>query len=740
MEIVKDQILKGRKVFVSKNGKVIGQGRRTIKDGSKFTHLIKIEDVKYTSSLTYGNVNDTVHMMNDIIEKYHYQVADLALFLKKDTESATCKSIWDFVFNHIQYKRDLVEREQLSSPARLWLNREKEGTPSDCDEHAIMCGSLLYCLGIPFKIRIAGYDGKPFSHVYVVTQSDICIDTVLHAFDKEAFYTSKQDSKIMQIEFLHGTETEEDLGALGVIDTLKKYADDYDNQTGDFVDADRLDNVDPQALNGVQDAMQQEENALKTLAKGQMKATLEAYESEPKLYEAKGFTPAYWVLFRKAYNALEAGESLDGIIVNMGSGAKWERDNLNPVNGVENEYGETVGYLGALEGWFKKIRKSFKKAAKWAKKTAKKGLKAVKKFSKWAVKQLKKIGKFLMKINPICIIVRAILLKKIKANSKNMAIKMGYGLLTMDQAKAIGLTSHEWGYAKRAYAKFAKKFSFFGGSTSKLNSTLKKAWYKHTTKKGLRNIKLHGVEEDLELGQLEGRRSRRRRRRRKAKAAKRAAAIRAKRKAAGDKRKYDSSVKEYAADKRENAAAANKLKNRSRWDKEKLAFLKQIFPKQSKGINGLGVVAAASTGAAAGIVAKVVAWLLKALKKVGLGKVVEKLKEKHIEKLKAKIIEAPTELAKKALEKRLVKAKTNLAIFNSYGNKPKVADQRHPQSTVALKPIPVHKTVPTAIKPLTDGSSQTKTAGMGKVGMIAMVLVAGGLLYGANKKKDKTKK
>lgn len=743
MEIVKGCIRNGKKVFVTSKGETVGQGRRTIKDGSKFNHLIKIEDVKNTSSLTYGNVNDTVHLMKGIIEKYHYQVDALAKYLRGKTELETCESIWNFVFHHIQYKRDRVDREQLSTPARLWLNRSKTGTPSDCDDHSLFIGALLYCLGIPFKIRIAGYDGKPFSHVYIVTKSNICIDTVLHAFNKEAQFTSKQDSKIMQIETLQGHEEDQDheLNGLGAVDALQKTADDYDNQTEDFVEVDDLDNMPPDALNGfLQNALNQEEDALKTLAKGQMKIALEQYEKEPELYHAKGFAPAYWVLFRQAYNALSKGESLDGIIVNMGKGAEWERQNLNPVNGLENEFGETVGFMGGLEGWFKSIRRKIKKVGRKIRKGVKKGFKSVgkglKKFSKWAVKQLKKIGKFIMKINPIMIVVRAMLLKNIKANRKDLAIKLGYGLLTQKQAEQIGLSLEEWKKAKRAYAKFAKKYSFFGGRVSKLNSTLKKAWFKHTTAKGLKNVKLNGV---IDLGQLEGRRSRRRRRRRRAK--RKAAAA----KAAAERRAYDLDRKLYEDDKRENAAAARKLKNRSKWEKERIAFLKQMFPKEGKGLKGLGVVAtAATTGAATGVVAKVLQWLFKMLDKIGLGKMVEKLKKKHIAKIKEKLSKAPTAIAKEALEKKLKRAENNLVIFQKdrKENKARV-DERNNSNPAPVLNTSEPSAIPTA-RPLTDGEIKPKTASMGKFGLVALLLIGGGTLWAANKKEkenqSKTKK
>jgi hypothetical protein len=736
MEIIESRIIEGEKVFMTSKNEIVGQGRRSIKDGSPYTRLIKIEDVKNTSSLTYGNVDNTVQMMCSIIEKYHYQVTDLANFLRKGTELETCKSIWNFVFNHVQYKRDRVDREQLSTPARIWLNREKEGTPSDCDDHTVLVGSLLYCLGIPFKIRIAGYDGKPFSHVYPVTQSNICVDTVLHAFDKEAFYTTKQDSKIMQIETLQGHDTTEELGTLGAVDALQQSADDYDNQSDDFVSEEEIELADPEVLNGFADVIKRETKALRNLSEKQLEIALDQYRKEPALYHAKGFSPEYWQHMQKAYDSLKRGDTLEGIIVNMGNGAKWERENLNPVNGLENDYGETVGMMGALEGWFKKVFKKVKHAVRSAGRGIRKGVKSVgkviKKASQWAVKQLKKLGKFLMKINPIMIIVRAMLRAKVKKDKNSMGLKLAYGMLLTDQqALAVRISLKDLNESRRAYAKFIKKYSFLGGSTSKIKSVIQSVWDAHIKKGSLK-----GVDCQDDLGQLEGRRSRRRRRRRAKKKAAALAKARALKASNQIKAANKVAAKAYSIDKRANDAAANKLRNRSKWELERMAFLKEMFKSEArmlKGVDGLGEpVTLATTGAAAGICAKIIAWLMKMLKKVGLGKVVEKLKKKRIDNLKNKLSKTLSTAAKDILEKKIAKAENNLVIFKAI---PSGKTEKAPQQNPAFTPIKANTADMLA---LTDEAGKPKTAGMGMVGGIILGLAALGMAFGSSKKKKKS--
>jgi len=728
MEIVKSKILNDEKVFISNAGKIIKQGRRPIKQGVRFNKLVNTSDVRFTSSLTYGNVDDTVKIMTDIIKKYHYQVKDLAMYLKCDTKLKTCKNVWEFVFNHIQYKRDKVGVEQLSTPARIWLNRSTEGTPSDCDDHSIFVGSLLYCLGIPFKIRIAGYDGNNFSHVYIIAEGDICIDTVLYAFNTEASYSSKKDSKMMQIETLQGfsglgeLSTLGELGNLGALSALASSALKYENTAKQLLPSESyLDNFqEDESINGFDDVMQSQIEAAKLLGREQLQITYADYLKEPELYHAKGFSPQYWELMKKALDSFKT-ENLDGIVVNLTNGADWEKKNLSPLNGVEDEDGQVTGLMGFLEGWFKKVRK-------WGKKTVKKGFKwakkAVKNATKWVGGFLKKVGRFLMKINPIMIAVRAILRAKINANKDDLALTLGLGLLNSQQATAIGASTDEHAKAKRAFAKFLKKYRFLGGKTSKLKSVIAKAYRKHAKEANLPNVSLQGYED---LSALEGRRRRRRKRRRKARRAKEKAANLVK-----ERKKFNS----------EKTKLLNK--KMSKFKREQLDFLKVAFKSEAKRHGLAEPVTAGSSAAAIPISQKIIQWFLKMLGKLGLKKVITKLKEKRIKNLAKKAEEAAkngaTDLANKYLAKK-EKAENNLVVFNQDSPRPSSGDPRKTNditadsSSSSSSPI----VVPDSSNPIFE--SKNKQAGMNKWLIGGLILIGGGMLYGSkdNKKKKEPK-
>lgn len=718
MEIVQATRVRGQQVFKTKTGQIIKQGRRPVKSGSSYNHLVNTSDVQFTSSLTYGNVDKTVKLMAEIIENYHYQLKDLALHLKRDTELQTCKAVWDFVFNHIQYKRDKVGIEQLTTPARIWLNRSTEGTPSDCDDHSIFVGSLLYQLGIPFTIRIAGYEGKKFSHVYIVTKGNICLDTVLHAFNKEAFYTSKKDSKMMQIEVLHGfggvgTLGElGELGDLGFVSSLASSVLNFQNRLEqDLPNESYFNNYqENEEINGFNDVSDNLINSFKNLGKEQLEITLKAYEEEPELYHAKGFSPDYWRLMYKAYKSFENSD-LDGIIVNLTNGAEWEKQNLSSLNGVADESGEVTGLMGFMDGLFKKIRRGFKKFGKWTKKTVKKAV-------KWVGGFLKKVSRFMMKINPIMIGVRTILRFKINKNKKDLAITLGLGLMTSQQAAQAGISKSEHDKAKRALAKFIKKYRFLGGKTSKLKSVIAKAYRKHAKGVNLPDVSLRGLD-DLEG--LEGRRRRRRRRRRRA-------------------RRALTAKKSATQFRKEKSKILNK--KMSKFKREQLEFLKVAFKDEAKRQGLADPATAGSAAAAVPIATKIINWILKMLGKLGLKKVITKLKEKRIAKLAEKAKKAvesgATDLAKKYLDKKK-KAENNLVIFNNKSKPiPTPASKEIPKENITSSSGKVSTIVPTDTTIM--ATSKSKQAGMNPLLIGGLILVAGGALFYGSKDDKKKKK
>lgn len=681
----------GDVAFHTSKGQIVNQGVRNIKSGHEFNHLIDTTDVKFTSTFTEGTVDDTVSIMCEIIKKHHGQVKPLANYLKKDSQLKSLKAIWEFVFHHIQYKKDKPGIEQLSTPARIWLNRSTPNTPSDCDDHSLFVGSLLYCLGIPFTIRIAGYEGKAFSHVYVIV-GDVCVDTVLHRFNCEAEYTSKKDRQ-MQIETLAGIASDPDfVDGLGALNQLHESGENYDSIMQRLTDSEQINGVDGSGF-------EEEDRALRLLGKNQLETTLREYNLEPEKYHALGFGQRYWQHMNGALQAIRDGESLDGIIIKLSDGSNWERENLSPLNGMAGENGETVGLLSALDGFFKKFRKKLKKVTKAVGK-------GIKKAAKFVAKPLKKVGKFLMKINPINIAIRAVLRSRIKNNKKGLALKMGYGLLNEAQAKQLGVSTKDYQAAKRAYVKFAKKYRFLGGKESKLRKVLVSAWQSAAKKANLPFMNLSGV-----LGQLEGRRRRRRKRKQRARA------------------------------KLKSQKSSQAVKPMSAYEKERLAFLKLVHKDVAK--QELGIVATASAAAIAAKVSLILVPIMKILKSVGLDKLVTKLKEKHIDNLSERISNETDPEKKLLLEQKKAKAENNLVVFNRIVDKQKPIPtpiSRNTTSDTATYPTSMEtgSDYSNSIQPLTEQT--TKQAGMNPFAIGALLLVGGGLLWGANKKKPNQSK
>ncbi|WP_372640185.1 hypothetical protein [Ancylomarina sp.] len=614
----------GVRSFMTSSGVIVGQGKRTIKNGLECNHLIDTSGVTFTSSFTEGDVNDTVLKIKEIIKNNHGQVSQLAKVLKRNSLIETCEAVWDFVFHHIQYKSDKVGVEQLSTPARIWLNRSTPNTPSDCDDHTIFCGSLLYCLGIPFSIRIAGYDNKPFSHVYIVAEDSICIDTVLHRFNVEAPFSSKKDSK-MTIETLQGLDGQEHLGELGELDeSIRHFANTMEGLKG-------LGDID---------SSPQEEAALRTLGVKQLGITLKAYQQDPAPFHALGYKPAYFEHVRKVLKEMMGG-SLEGITIKLADGTSYEQKNLSGLEGLSDVQG--LGFLGWFDGWFKKLRKGIKKVAKKVKKVVKKTVKVVGKVAKKGITLLNKI-------NPLFMAVRGGILLAIKKNFFGLALKFGFGLLTKEQAISIGCDLDQWAKSVKAYGKFADKFRFLGGRTSKLRTAIKKGYVKYSKSKGYPTIdykSLKGFDEDVNIE--------------------------------------------------------------------------------------IGVLPAVAIPAATGLIAKAMTFLkpflLKILKGLHLDKMFAKLKAKHIENLKDRKEKATTVEERHKLDDKIKRAENNLVVINNLRKKNPTGqtDSKAPSQT------------PELVTDLTESevsTSQVKTAGMGKLGMAALVLFGVGTMVAANKKKS----
>jgi hypothetical protein len=182
---------------------------RQLKNGFEFNHLIPKAEVATTTVRKNADVNHTVAFIPKVVLQTLQHTSQLAPLLLADTVHDTCKNIWQFVYNHIAYRKDKEGYEQIRSPARTWNDR-KEGV--DCDCYTTFISSILTNLQIPHTFRITKYNRPQFQHIYPIVPTGngkyITIDCVVDKFNYEEPFTQKQDTK-MDLEYLNGLDGEE---------------------------------------------------------------------------------------------------------------------------------------------------------------------------------------------------------------------------------------------------------------------------------------------------------------------------------------------------------------------------------------------------------------------------------------------------------------------------------------------------------------------------------------------------
>jgi hypothetical protein len=129
------------------------------------------------------------------------QAATFADRYKGKNEWETCKKIFDYLKNSINYKADGAN-QQVRLPSGLM--RTKQG---DCKSYSVFTSAVLSNLGIPHKLVYASYDPKDPtpSHIYVMTDCGYIIDAVYGKFNAEKKATYKK-YKPMNISYIAGVK------------------------------------------------------------------------------------------------------------------------------------------------------------------------------------------------------------------------------------------------------------------------------------------------------------------------------------------------------------------------------------------------------------------------------------------------------------------------------------------------------------------------------------------------------
>jgi hypothetical protein len=182
--------------------------RRNIRSGAQYDHLFPGAEVDTHTGLKNAGVGDTVSFIPRVVSKTLAHTKGLAGIARGRNDYETCRNIWQFVYDHIAYRKDKDGYEQIRSPARSWHDR-KEGV--DCDCYTTFISSTLTNLGIKHKLRITKYSRDYFQHIYPIALlqgKEVILDCVTEKFDYEVPYSEKKDYN-MDLQYLNG------LGATG---------------------------------------------------------------------------------------------------------------------------------------------------------------------------------------------------------------------------------------------------------------------------------------------------------------------------------------------------------------------------------------------------------------------------------------------------------------------------------------------------------------------------------------------
>ncbi len=198
-----------------------------VRPGYEFDHYFPRAKLITITKKKGATVADTLKLIPAVIRGTAFHTKRFAHeIIAAETVEQTCKNLWDFVYNHIAYKKDETGKEQVRSPARAWHDRHnvdpQTGEPMgiDCDCMTLFICSVLYNLEIKnVFFRIAKYEEAYWEHIYPIIKlpngKQITIDCVLHKFNQEAKYTAKQDTP-MDLEYLNGVSDSTDF--MGIMD------------------------------------------------------------------------------------------------------------------------------------------------------------------------------------------------------------------------------------------------------------------------------------------------------------------------------------------------------------------------------------------------------------------------------------------------------------------------------------------------------------------------------------------
>lgn len=228
-----------------------------LKSGKQYDKLFPQPEWKDSVIKRSADLSDTLELIPKVVNQTKGDTVKISKLLKGKTKRETCSKIWNFVYNHIPYRRDEKGKEQIRRPSRSWFERKHRMDGSqggvDCDCYTVFISTVLTNLGIGHTLRVTKNTKDYFQHIYPIVPLGsggkyLTLDCVTDTFDYEAPYKQKID-KSMELHYLSGLDTE----ALADDEFLDEPFLDEENDLLDFTLTGA--NIDAQDfLNGLSEA------------------------------------------------------------------------------------------------------------------------------------------------------------------------------------------------------------------------------------------------------------------------------------------------------------------------------------------------------------------------------------------------------------------------------------------------------------------------------------------------------
>jgi len=436
---------------------IITTGYRPIKDGRKYDKYFS--KAKGNDKMVVGDrtadVEDVVKLIQKVVWKYRNDTMQISKILQGDNLNQTIINIWDFLYNHIQYKLDTPNLEELRRPARLWSDKV-----GDCDDYAITASSILTNLKIPHALRITKYDREHFQHIYVIiphSKGYYIIDPVLSQSNYEKPFTEKKDFNM-------------NLNGINV-----SVLEGFGNTDSSIIEDMLLNDLDLQGLGSLSDKQADERMykylvSTRTFAE-QNKASIANYDNPENFIKSLDYAIRYWNTPKReeALSILAQNEERENKINSEKGLLSGIDDGWDDLEGISDEGIEQylsqdeIQDLGAL--WRSKKER---KAQRTKKKTRRK------KFWGNVKTGLKKAGKTLNRYNPGVAAIRGGILIALRINMFGFKKRLKWAYATDSQLEKAKIKKSYAHKSRIVLAKVEKIFEGMGGKKQSLQKAILK--------------------------------------------------------------------------------------------------------------------------------------------------------------------------------------------------------------------------------------------------------------------------